>query len=91
MRAYALIARLPNVPHPAEQWQWQDLGTPGDFSKAAYEALLEALGVRQEMAGARDTGAAYDAPAPVDFRGDFQPHMVQLLMQLQADRNHHFA
>jgi len=85
LRAYELIARLPNVPYPPEQWQRVDLEAPGDFSEAAYEALLQALLANQEMAGEHDTDAAYEAPAPVDFRGDFQPHMVQLFTQLQAD------
>lgn len=86
LRAYELIACLPNVPHPAAQWHPTDLGVPGDFSEAAHEALLQALQARQEMAGAHDPDAGYEAPAPVDFRGDFQPHMVQLLMQLHGDR-----
>src|SRR5262249_52654748 len=77
-----------NVSHPAEQWQLQDLEALGDFSEAEYEALLEALRAARGMVDARDTDAAYEAPAPVDFRGDFQPHMVQLLLQLQAGQNH---
>ncbi|MBI3327706.1 MAG: VWA domain-containing protein [Nitrospinae bacterium] len=88
LRAYAMLARLPNAPNPEDQWQRTDLEEPGDFSEAAYEALMEALRARQGIAGARGTEQAYDAPAPVDFRGDFQPHMVQLLTQLQLDRNH---
>src|SRR5262249_28270745 len=45
-------------------------------------------GAAQGMVDISDTDTAYEAPAPVDFRGDFQPHMVQLLLQLQAGQNH---
>ena len=87
LRAYELIARLPNALHPDDQWLCQDLEEPGDFSEAAYEALLEALQARQEMAVAAADADAYDAPDRVDFRGDFKPQMVQLLTQLQRGGN----
>src|SRR5262249_46643709 len=45
-------------------------------------------GAAQGMVDISDIDTAYEAPAPVDFRGDFQPHMVQLLLQLQAGQDH---
>ena len=87
LRAYELIARLPNARHPDDQWLRQDLEEPGDFSEAAYEALLEALQARQETTTAAADANAYDAPGRVDFRGDFKPQMVQLLTQIQRGGN----
>jgi nitric oxide reductase NorD protein len=88
LRAYELIARLPNAHLPGDPWPRQDLEAPGAFSEAAYEALLEVLQARQEMASAGDAEDAYSAPDPVDFRGSIKPQMVQLLTQLQRDGNH---
>ncbi len=88
LRAYELIARLPNARLPDDQWSRQDLEAPGTFSEAAYEALLEALQASHEMARGHEADDAYDAPESVDFRGNFKPQMVQLLTQLQRDGNH---
>jgi len=87
LRAYELIARLLNTPVPDEEWQAEDLQEPGDFSEAEYDALLQALQAMQESTSADGGEEGYDAPAPVDFRGDFKPQMVQLLAQLQMDQN----
>ncbi|ETW92487.1 MAG: hypothetical protein ETSY1_43395 [Candidatus Entotheonella factor] len=81
LRAYEIISRIPNESQPAHQWQPSDLSEPGPFSEAAYEALiadLQAKSLAQEH-------HPYDAPEPVDYRGDFKPEMVQLLAQLQMD------
>lgn len=85
LRAYEIISRVSNESQPAHQWQPQDLSEPGDFSEAMYEALLASLQAREDVSG--ENGHAYDAPAPVDYRGDFKPDMVQLLTQLQIDAN----
>ncbi|MGH8055693.1 MAG: hypothetical protein ACREOH_00445, partial [Candidatus Entotheonellia bacterium] len=87
LRAYELIARLLNAPVPDNEWQSEDLQEPGDFSEAEYDALLQALQAMQESTSADGGEEGYDAPAPVDFRGDFKPQMVQLLAQLQMDQN----
>ncbi len=85
LRAYEVISRIPNESQPAHQWQPQDLSEPGDFSEAAYEALIANLQAREDASGA--CAKPYDAPEPVDYRGDFKPDMVQLLTQLQMDAN----
>jgi nitric oxide reductase NorD protein len=85
LRAYEIISRLPNDLQPPQQWLPQDLLEPGDFSEAAYEALIADLQAKQDASG--EDAHPYDAPAPVDYRGDFKPDMVQLLTQLQMDSN----
>jgi hypothetical protein len=85
LRAYEIISRIPNDLQPPHQWQPRDLLEPGDFSEAAYEALIANLQVRLNTLG--EDAQPYEAPAPVDYRGDFKPDMVQLLTQLQMDSN----
>ncbi len=83
LRAYEIISRIPNDLQPVHQWQTRDLSKPGRFSEAAYEALIADL---QARASAEESNP-YDAPEPVDYRGDFKPEMVQILTQLQMDAN----
>ncbi len=87
LRAYEIISRMPNQTQPQEQWQPEDLQEPGDFTEAAYAALLAQLQAAQDSSGADDADDAYEAPEPIDYRGDFKPDMVQLLTQLQMDQN----
>jgi hypothetical protein len=78
LRAYDIIACLPNVTE--DQWQWVNVEAPGDFSESAFEALLDNL--QTMAAGLNGDGEPYDPPAPVDFRGEFKPDMIQMLAQL---------
>lgn len=79
LRAYEIIARVPNVTE--EQWELANLEAPGDFSESAFETLIEKL--QAMAAGLNDDGEPYGSPAPVDFRGEFKPDMIQMLAQLQ--------
>lgn len=82
LRAYTLIAPWPNVPQPTVPWRATALDTPGDFSEASYEALLDTL---PPEAGP-EAGPAYKRLPLVDYRGDFQPALVQFLAQLQHNQ-----
>jgi nitric oxide reductase activation protein len=81
LRAYDIIARLPNIPMPGDQWIREDLTYLSPFSEADYEALLSAL---PTLATCNEAdGDAYESPEPVDYRGEFKPDMVQILSQLE--------
>ncbi|MDH3604865.1 MAG: hypothetical protein OEU26_35110, partial [Candidatus Tectomicrobia bacterium] len=79
LRAYEIISHLPNVAQ--EQWELANLETPGEFSESAFETLMEQL--QAMAAGLNGDGEPYGSPAPVDFRGEFKPDMIQMLAQLQ--------
>ena len=80
LRAYEIISRLPNDALPDDEWQALDLSAPGPFAEDAYEALINEL---RDAFGVEDE--SYETPAPVDYRGDFKPEMVQIMAQLQME------
>jgi hypothetical protein len=82
LRAYTLIAPWPNVLQSTVPWQPIALDTPGDFSEASYAALLDTLSSEAEQ----EAGQTYTRLPLVDYRGDFQPALVQFLAQLQHNQ-----
>ena len=80
LRAYEIISRIPNDLLPSDEWPRLDLSAPGPFAEDAYEALIAEL---RDALGADDE--SYETPAPIDYRGDFKPEMVQIIAQLQMD------
>jgi nitric oxide reductase NorD protein len=86
LRAYEILSRLNNEMEPEEQFEPEDLDDPGDFSEEDYQSLLDKLKEGQKSEGESGEGNPYQAPEPVDYRGDFKPEMVQLLTKLQSDK-----
>jgi len=83
-----LVMRLPNVPAEELGLDWEVMGeeslnlmlvppgaTPG---RAPDFGDLPAL--------PQGGDESYESPQPVDFRGDFKPELVQLLMRLRDDQ-----
>ena len=81
LRLYELAVALPNLSaEDLEGLDWQPLG------EELFELMLmkpkggESRPGTPLPAGHEDE---YDSPQPVDFRGDFKPELVQLLMRLR--------
>ncbi|MBI3325475.1 MAG: hypothetical protein HYZ81_02065 [Nitrospinae bacterium] len=64
------------------------LKAPGDFSEAVYETLLGRWSLTLTTDAAHGVAQAYRGLPPVDYRGAFQPAMVQLLAQLRQGQHH---
>ncbi len=89
LRLYELAMTIPNVlPEdlPPEAWEGIDedlisldllAGARGESTQPGLEQLAQAIpqGAEQE----------YTSPEAVDFRGDFKPELVQLLMRLRDE------
>ena len=82
LRLYDLAISLPNVSaEELEGLDWQPLG----------EELFDLMHLKPEGGGESGPGRqlpqgseeGYESPQPVDFRGDFKPELVQLLMRLR--------
>ncbi|MGD0115236.1 MAG: hypothetical protein ABSC13_04450 [Dehalococcoidia bacterium] len=82
LRLYGLATSLPNVsPEDLDALDWQPLD----------EELFAMMHLKPQGGGASQGGTelphgsehAYESPQPVDFRGDFKPELVQLLMRLR--------
>ena len=79
IRLYILLTTVPNK--MAEGWQSVDLSQPSpDLDQL--ELSLEQFPGRGTPAG---DDLPYEDPQPVEFRGDFKPELVQLLMKLKKD------
>jgi nitric oxide reductase NorD protein len=85
LRAYTLIAPLSNTHQTGEQWQSVAFAAPGDFSETAYDAVLARLLTTLPPATVPGAGLPYKRLPPVDYRGDFQPAVVQFFTRLQNE------
>jgi nitric oxide reductase NorD protein len=81
LRLYDLAVALPNVAAiDLSDLDWQTLG------EEEIELMLMKASGGGEPSGMPQTGSAeepYESPQPVEFRGDFKPELVQLLMRLR--------
>ena len=90
LRLYGLVMGIPNVlpdDVPADAWQELDeemisldllpSGGEGESSQPGLEQLTQGMPEGMEQ--------PYESPEGVDFRGDFKPELVQLLMRLRND------
>ena len=86
MRIYDLIADVPNIEVPQEEWIEMDFDQE-DLSEEQLEQLLDQLRSRpmsQELTFGEQE--AYDSPPQVDYRGDFKPELSQLLTTLRMQQ-----
>jgi len=80
IRLYQIISQIPNEPVGPDDCQSTDLSDAGDeFSPPAREPGQSATGLRESR--------PYSGPQEVEFRGNFEPELIQLLIKLK-DRQH---
>jgi nitric oxide reductase NorD protein len=82
LRLYQLAQQIPNLT-PEMMDDWEDLD----------EDALQTLPMTGDTPGdsmnvqmPQGESVPYESPQPVDFRGDFKPETVQLLMKLRQER-----
>jgi len=80
IRLYALISAIANEMYP-QGWQTIDLNQP---PQALDELKLSLAGAGHGQAP-EGNELSYKSPQGVEFRGDFKPELVQLLMKLRRD------
>ena len=85
LRLYDWLSRVPNV--VLEESDWGQIGqtqtetdedgelVPGPGGGDGEESLMPGMPTGEEQ--------PYESPEPVDFRGDFKPELVQMLMELR--------
>ncbi len=87
---YEWVAQVPNVELESEDWEefeQEHAGDPdgdedGDMMPGSGSSGFEES-FMPFMPGSEER--PYDSPDPVDFRGDFKPELVQLLMKLKGE------
>jgi len=82
LRLYQLAQQIPNLtPEMMDDWE--------DLDEDALQTLPmtgDASGESMDVQLPQGESVPYESPQPVDFRGDFKPETVQLLMKLRQER-----
>jgi len=83
LRLYQLAQRIPNVA-PELLDDWQEMEEEG---LQAMPMTADSLGKGMDIQMPQGEPMPYESPQPVDFRGEFKPETVQLLMKLRQERH----
>ena len=84
LRIYHIISQLPSAQVAPDEWEDQDLDNE-DFSEGDNDQIVDEMQRSQEGDG-QESSEDYESPDDVDFRGDFKPEMVQLLMRMRSEQ-----
>ena len=82
VRLYQLAQRIPNLT-PERMDDWEELD---EDSLQVLPNTGDSLGESMDLQMPQGEAMPYESPQPVDFRGDFKPETVQLLMKLRQER-----
>lgn len=90
LRLYTLAMSIPNVIEDSldeSEWQGVEPMEPGNESLPMDAGESGGEGSQSQMGdvGEGEGEESYSSPQPVDFRGEFKPELVQLLMKLRED------
>ncbi len=83
LRLYRLARRIPNILLEMEEDEWQDLD---EDAMQLMPMTADSLGKDMNLPMPEGQPVPYESPPPVDFRGEFKPELVQLLMRLRRER-----
>ena len=81
LRLYRLAEKIPNLDSDLLD-QWQNL----DEEQMEIPMDMDALGDDSSPVLQHQTELPYESPQPVQFRGEFKPELVQLLMRLRQEK-----
>ncbi|MDO8615145.1 MAG: hypothetical protein Q7T33_05350, partial [Dehalococcoidia bacterium] len=82
LRLYQLAEKIPNLP-PDLMEDWQEFD---EQSLQVQPMTADSLGKDLDLQMPQGEPMPYESPQPVDFRGEFKPETVQLLMKLRQER-----
>ena len=84
LRLYQIAQQIPNIiSELMNEEEWQG---PDEEMMQAMPVTSDSLGESMDIDFPQGESMPYESPEPVDFRGDFKPEMVQLLMRLRQER-----
>jgi hypothetical protein len=82
LRLYEIAQRIPNIaPEMMDDWE--------EIDEDALQTIPmsgDSAGDSMDLQMPQGESMPYESPPPVDFRGDFKPETVQLLMKLKQER-----
>ncbi len=84
LRLYQLARQIPNIlSELEEEEEWQGLD---EDAVQLMPMTADSLGKDMDLQFPQGQPMPYESPQPVDFRGEFKPELVQLLMRLRQER-----
>ena len=86
IRIYDLIADLPDVEIPEEEWGELDVDESEMSAEELEEMLMDLRGQLANRESMGEGGESYESPPQVEYRGDFKPEMAQLLSALRMQQ-----
>ena len=84
IRLYELARQIPNILSELMDQEWSPFAGDQDMMQLM-PTTADSLGESMDIDFPQGSPMPYESPDPVDFRGDFKPEMVQLLMRLRQE------
>ena len=84
LRLYQLAMSIKNERDEGDE-EWDSVPEPDQESFQLDTSELGGDGAAMEMGEPEEGDSEYESPQDIDFRGDFKPELVQLLMKLRDD------
>ena len=84
LRLYQLAMSVKNEPDDSDE-EWDSLPELDEESFSLDPGDLGGDGPQMELGEPQEGDSEYESPQDIDFRGDFKPELVQLLMKLRDD------
>ncbi|MEX0784458.1 MAG: VWA domain-containing protein [Dehalococcoidia bacterium] len=86
LRLYQSAIAIPNIRQDMEEGEWDSVEPmEGAASMGGEGGELGGEGGQAQLGDVGEGDEGYNSPQEVDFRGDFKPELVQLLMKLRED------
>jgi hypothetical protein len=89
LHLYDVLTSVPNVLADVPEEDWSEVGDTDDVQldmlKAGGQGGAPQPGGQESMGDPSEGEQEYESPDSPDFRGDFKPELVQLLMRLRGD------
>ena len=86
IRIYDLIADLPDMEIPEEEWGELDVDETELSAEELEELLMDLRGQLANQESSSQEGESYESPPQVEYRGDFKPELAQLLSALRMQQ-----
>ncbi|MBN9492497.1 VWA domain-containing protein [bacterium] len=87
IRLYQAAIAIPNVPAEMPETDWDSVESqePGQALPMDSSGDMGGEGNQMQLGDVGEGEQDYESPEQVDFRGDFKPELVELLMKLKQD------
>ena len=86
IRIYDIIADLPNIEFPEEEWGNIDVEEMELSDEELEQMLTDLKSSSNSQSSAGQLEQSYESPPQVDYRGDFKPELAQILNNMREQQ-----